>query len=238
VAPGPTAVAPAATATAGATAPAAAPPEPVTLEARLDPELSRWKWLVKWFLAIPHVVVLVFLWIAFVVLTVVAGVAVLFTGRYPRGIFDFNVGVLRWTWRVSYYAWSGGLGTDRYPPFSLRVDPNDAATLEIAYPARLSRPLVLVKWWLLAIPHYVIVGLLVGGGGGLGDRAASGPGLLGVLVVVAAVILLFRGRYPQSIFDLVVGLNRWVFRVVAYAALMTDRYPPFRLDQGGTEPAP
>ncbi|MGE0796607.1 MAG: DUF4389 domain-containing protein, partial [Acidimicrobiia bacterium] len=182
-------------------------------------------------------VVLVLLWIAFVFLTVVAGVAILFTGRYPRGIFDFNVGVLRWTWRVSYYAWSGGLGTDRYPPFSLRTGDDEPATLEIAYPARLSRPLVLVKWWLLAIPHYVIVGLLLGDAGGLGDRAGSGPGLTGVLVVVAGVILLFRGRYPRSIFDLVVGLNRWIVRVVAYAALLTDRYPPFRLDQGGAEPA-
>ncbi|MGE3833245.1 MAG: DUF4389 domain-containing protein [Acidimicrobiia bacterium] len=235
VLPGPAGMA---TAGSGALPEETAPPaEPVTLEARLDPDLSRWKWLVKWFLAIPHLVVLVLLWIAFVFLTVVAGVAILFTGRYPRGIFDFNVGVLRWTWRVSYYAWSGGLGTDRYPPFSLRTGDDEPATLEIAYPARLSRPLVLVKWWLLAIPHYVIVGLLLGDAGGLGDRAGSGPGLTGVLVVVAGVILLFRGRYPRSIFDLVVGLNRWIVRVVAYAALLTDRYPPFRLDQGGAEPA-
>lgn len=98
---------------------------------------------------------------------------------------------------------------------------------------------------MLAIPHYVITGLLVGGSfwatSGT-DRAEVGPvvggGLIGVLVVIAAVILLFTDRYPRSLFDLIIGLNRWVFRVVAYAALMTDRYPPFRLDQGGTEPAP
>lgn len=218
----------------------ALPERPVALSARLDPGLSRWRWLVKWFLAIPHFVVLVFLWLAFVVLTVVAGLAILVTGRYPRGIFDFNLGVLRWTWRVSYYATTGGIGTDRYPPFSLGPEPDYPLTLDIAYPERLSKGLVLVKWWLLALPHYLVVGVLVGGSVGWADEArnSSGPGLLGLLVVIAGVILLFTTRYPRPLFDLIVGLNRWIARVVAYAALMTDRYPPFRLDQGGTEPEP
>ncbi len=133
---------------------------PVMIEAQLDPGLSRWQWLVKWFLAIPHYIVLGFLWLAFSVLTVVAGFAILFTGRYPRGIFDFNVGVLRWTWRVTYYSTSV-LGTDRYPPFTLA--PVDyPASFDVAYPESLSRGLVLVKWWLLAIPHYIVVGLLAG----------------------------------------------------------------------------
>ena len=212
---------------------------PVALSARLDPDLSRWMWLVKWFLAIPHFIVLVFLWIAFVVLTVVAFFAILFTRRYPRGMFDFNVGVLRWTWRVTYYAY-GALGTDRYPPFSLGAEPDYPATLDIARPEHLSRGLVLVKSWLLAIPHYVVLGII--GGGYLGtwdaDNAAAGwPGLLSFLVFVAAVVLLFAGRYPKGVFEFVMGLNRWVYRVIAYVTLMTDDYPPFRLDQGGDEPA-
>ena len=135
---------------------------PVHVDARLDPQLSRWLWLVKWALAIPHYIVLFFLWLTFLVLSVVAFVAILFTGRYPRGIFDFNVGVLRWTWRVTYYAY-GALATDRYPPFSLQERPDYPTHLVVEYPAHLSRGLVLVKSWLLAIPHYLVIGLFLGG---------------------------------------------------------------------------
>jgi hypothetical protein len=219
---------------------------PVTLDAQLDDGLSRWLWLVKWFLAIPHLILLGFLWVAFGAVWVVAFFAILFTGQYPRGLFEFNLGVLRWTWRVQYYCGGGGLGTDRYPPFTLDDVPDYPARLDIAYRPQLSRGLVLVKWWLLAIPHYLIVGLLVGGGWGLTTWREQGwridpvgGGILGLLVVVAGVFLLFSGHYPRSLFDLVIGLNRWVYRVIAYAALMTDVYPPFQLDEGGMEhPAP
>lgn len=231
-----------------ASIPAASSGRPVTVSGRLDPTLSRWWWLIKWFLAIPHWIVLAFLWPAFLVVTTVAGLCILVTGVYPRSLFAFNLAVLRYSWRVSFYAASGGIGTDRYPPFSLAAEPNYPATLDVVYPVRLSRGLVLVKWWLLAIPHYLILGLLLGGwwgwsasGGddrGLLDGGLLGGGILGLLTLAAGVVLLVTGRYPQALFDLIVGFNRWVFRVVAYAALMTDTYPPFRLDQGGSEPGP
>ncbi len=214
---------------------------PLRIEGRLDADLSRWLWVVKWLLAIPHYVVLAFLWLAFFVLTVVAFFAILFTGRYPRGIFDFNVGVLRWTWRVAFYSY-GALGTDRYPPFTLDEAPDYPATLDVEYPERLSRGLVLVKWWLLAIPQYLLVAIMVGGGSFAASRSDDwqwggfAGGLVGLLVLIAGLALVFTGRYPGGIFDFVLGLDRWVARVAAYAGLMTDRYPPFRLDQGGTEP--
>ena len=200
---------------------------PMVVEGHLDDELSRWHWLVKWFLAIPHFVALAFLWLAFAVLTVVAGVSIAFTGRYPRSIFDFNLGVLRWTWRVQLYAFT--FATDRYPPFSLREEPDFPARLEVDYPDRLSRGLVWVKWWLLAIPQYLIVAAFNGGAG-------LHLGLIGVLSVIAGVTLAVTGQYPTSIFAFVMGLHRWSWRVLCYAALMRDDYPPFRLDAGPNEP--
>ncbi len=224
---------------------------PVRVDATLDSPPSRWLWLVKWILVIPHYIVLAFLWLAFVVLSAAAMVAIVVTGRYPRAIFEFNVGVLRWTWRVQYYA-IGAFGTDRYPPFTLADDPAYPAHLEVEYPQRLSRGLALVKWWLLAIPQYIIIGVLTGGGFGFGWRLVQSPsaslggvsisygvgipGLIGLLAVIAAVVLLVTGRYPEQLYNIVLGMNRWVLRVAGYAGLMTDKYPPFRLDMGGPDP--
>ncbi|HET6875407.1 MAG TPA: DUF4389 domain-containing protein, partial [Acidimicrobiales bacterium] len=219
----------------------AVPAYPVHVEATLDPRVSRWLWLVKWILAVPHFIVLAFLWMAFVVASVGAFFSIAFTGRYPARLFEFNVGVLRWSWRVHYYTF-GALATDQYPPFTLADVPDYPAHLEIDYPNHLSRGLVWVKWWLLAIPHYLVVGVFVGGGTWAAWQTHNTSfswvpgGLLGLLVLIAAVVLLVTGRYPRQIFDFVLGLNRWILRVCAYAALMTDEYPPFRLDMGGHEP--
>ena len=143
------------------------------------------------------------------------------------------------------------------------------------YPQRLSRELALVKWWLLAIPQYIIIGLFTSGvpwachgwGGGLAARSPmlsspsptttgactsstgaiwghlgmfgwGGLGLIGIVALIAAVVLLVIERYPAPIFVFVLDLIRWVLRVAGYAGLMTDKYPPFRLDMGGPDPAP
>ncbi|WP_427005704.1 DUF4389 domain-containing protein [Pseudarthrobacter sp. H2] len=218
----------------------AARPYPARLSGYLDPNLSRWMWLVKWFLAIPHVVVLFFLWFAFIVTTIVAWFAILFTGRYPRSLFDFNVGVIRWNWRVAFYSY-GVLGTDLYPPFTLaRTD--YPADFDVEYPERLSRGLVLVKSWLLAIPHLLIVGVLTGTArtwtarDGEWVRESFGISLIGLLVLIAGFILLFTGQYWRGLFDLLLGLQRWIYRVIAYVSLMRDEYPPFQLDLGPADP--
>jgi Domain of unknown function (DUF4389) len=214
---------------------------PVRLTGELDPNLSRWLWLVKMFLAIPHYVVLAFLLVAFLVTTVIAGFAIVFTGRYPRSLFDFNVGVLRWNWRVGFYVYAA-LGTDRYPPFTLaRTD--YPADFDVAYPERLSRSLVLVKW-LLAIPHLIIVFLIAAAilpywwtdnDWSSGFQPIGGYSMLNLLVVLAGFFLLITRQYPRALFDLLVGINRWLYRVLVYVALMRDEYPPFRLDQGQYE---
>ena len=124
--------------------------------------------------------------------------------------------MLRWTWRVGYYSYSA-LGTDRYPPFTLRDVPDYPARLEIDYPESLSRGQALVKWWLLALPQYLIIA---------------------ALATVAACWSSSRAPprvhrpLPRALFDLTMGMERWTYRVVAYASLMTDVYPPFRLDAG------
>ncbi len=240
---------------------------PLEIRGDLSPELSRWLWLVKWILAIPHFIVLAALTVVAFILVIIAFFAILFTTRYPRGIFNFNVGVLRWWWRVSFYA-IGPLGTDRYPPFSLASDDDYPADLYVEYPERLSRLKVIFKSWLLAIPHYIVIMFFMGAGNlmsngirqltiGFGtlswgeEMADPGAvllgmgiietgaetlifsipialGLTGVLALIAVITLLFRGFYPADIFDIQMGMHRWTSRVIGYAALLYDDYPPFR----------
>jgi hypothetical protein len=211
---------------------------PVKIEGELEAGLSRWLWLVKWFLLIPHWFILFFLWIGFVLATIGAFFVVLFTGRYPRGIFDYNLGVLRWTWRVGFYSYSA-LGTDRYPPFTLGVVPDYPARIDIEYPGQNRRGLPLIGRWIIGVPQYAIAGLFAGGGTAWAGSYSGGwryyGGLVSVLVFVAAILLLFRNSYPQEVFDVVMGANRWALRAAAYGVFMSTQYPPFRFEAGGAE---
>lgn len=217
------------------------PDSPVTVEGSERPDVSRAVWLVKWLLAFPHYIALAFLAIGAVFAWLWALVSIVITGRYPRAAFDYLVGVMRWGWRLSYYLYTVS-GTDRYPPFTLADEPDYPARLDVRYPERLSRGLALVKWWLLAIPHYILLAVLFGFTRPHNDQAGqvtsdiNWPGLVPILVVIALIVVLFSGTYPQQVYRVAMGFNRWQLRVAAYTLLMTDQYPPFRLDQGPYEP--
>lgn len=185
------------------------------VRADLDEPLSRWLWIVKPLLVVPHAIVLAFLWIGFVAATLAALVAVLATGRYPEQLHAYNVGVLRWTWRVAFYS-TGALGTDRYPPFTLG-EADYPADVEIGRPETTDRRSAAFRL-LLGLPHLVIVCTL------------TGTGIALVLVLVAGVLLAVKGTYPQDVFRLLVGIARWTIRTAAYVAFLRDEYPPFRLD--------
>ena len=114
--------------------------------------------------------------------------------------------------------------TDRHPPFTM----GSAGPGSPDYPEQQRRGSPLIGWWLLGIPQYAIAGLLSGGG--------RFVGIVGILVIVLALVLLFKNRYLRDVFDVAMGFNRWVVRATAYALLMTPQYPPFRLDPGATEP--
>jgi hypothetical protein len=211
---------------------------PLRVEARRDETLSRWLWLVKWALLIPHYLILAVLWVGFIVLTLAAYLAVLFTGRYPSAIRAYNVGVMRWTWRVNYYGYPA-LGTDRYPPFTLADVPDYPARLRLGETTRPPRWQPLVAW-LLAVPHILLLAALTGATTwtvGTGDATVSVPlSVVSVGTLIAGLSLLFTARYPRGLYDLFVGVARWSLRVLAYLALLTPGYPPFRLDQGDGEP--
>lgn len=196
------------------------PAEPVQVRGAIDAPSSR-LWLVKWcVLAVPHYPILIGLYLVYPLVVFAAGIAILFTGRYPRPLFDFNVGVLRWSWRVMNYRFPMNT-TDQYPPFTLKPLADYPGDLQVDYPEKLSRWPVLVKWWLLALPQIIMC------------WAMEAP--LQVLCVISAVRLLVRGTVSQSMFDFLMGMVRWRYRVAAYVSLMTDEYPPFRMDLGGSD---
>ncbi|MCH8920050.1 MAG: DUF4389 domain-containing protein [Chloroflexi bacterium] len=189
---------------------AAAPEYPLRYDVEYPEELSRWLIFVKWLLAFPHFIILYLLGIASSVVGFIAFFAILFTKRYPQGLFDFVVNVNRWNANVMAYLM---LFRDEYPPFSW--EPGEyAVTYEVDYPEEMNRWLPLVKW-LLAIPHVIVLLLLFIA--------------IYFVYIIAFFAILFTKRFPRGLFDFTVGVHRWNYRVSAYTALLRDEYPPFGL---------
>lgn len=196
-----------------------ATPYPAQLGLKSTRHMARWRPLVQWLLAIPHLLIAYVLGLLREVLTFIAFFTVLFTRRIPRPLFDAIAMTFRYEWRVASYALF--LRAD-YPPFDFQsasgddgLDPHTVVTF--AYPERMSRWQPLIKW-LLALPHYLVLVLL------------SIAALASVIVGFFAVLI--TGAYPLGIRDFVVGVYRYNLRVQAYVGLLTDSYPPFSLQAG------
>jgi hypothetical protein len=184
------------------------PDYPAAFELSYPGEMNRWLPLIKWLLIIPHFFVLFFVGIGAFFVGIYAFFAVLITGRWPRGAFDYLVGTFRWAFRVVAYA---HLMTDAYPPFTLADDPDYPLRLDIAYPEQVDRWRPLVQW-LLAIPYLIVASILYW--------------LTGILTFVAFFTILFTKRIPREMFELMLPGLRWNLRGNAYAYFLTDRYPP------------
>jgi hypothetical protein len=183
---------------------------PVQVDAQRQEQYHRLLPLVKWLLAFPHYVVLIVLAIGVFFAKIYAFFAVIITGRYPEGVFNYVTGVFRWGWRVSSYVY---LLNDRYPPFSLDDHPDYPAQLEIAYPAdgvNRWRPLV---HWLLIIPYAIVAGLL--------------QSLAGIVAFIGVFVILFTKNLPEGMFKLILNPFRWQVRSGAYSLFMVTKYPPF-----------
>ncbi len=187
---------------------------PVELAGEYEERVNRVLWLIKWLLAIPHVVVLGLLSIPIILTIPLSWLAIIITGRYLSFLWGYHTGLLRWSWRVNFYTYEAG-NTDQYPPFSFESRDDYPADLIIEYPESSSRLTALFRW-LLVIPHWIIIYFL----GMIRD----------ILVLIALLATLFTGRYPESLFDIIMGMNRWVYRVSAYSMLLVDDYPPFSFD--------
>jgi hypothetical protein len=183
---------------------------PLVFDVEYPEKLSRWLIFVKGLLAIPQWIILCALMAVAYAVTVVAWFAILFTGRYPKGLFVFVVGIYRWQYNVGAYVL---LLRDDYPPFSLSAG-QYPVTFHIEYPGRLSRLLIFFKW-LLIIPNRIVLWFV-----GI---------LFWITLIIAWFAILFTARYPRGLFNYAVGFLRWGARANAYAMLMRDEYPPFSL---------
>ncbi|HEY42102.1 MAG TPA: DUF4389 domain-containing protein [Dehalococcoidia bacterium] len=196
---------------------------PVTLTVDHPDKLSRGVLLLKVFLGwlyvgIPHGFVLWLYQIAVSIVMFIVFWAILFAGKFPKGMFDFVVGYTRWNFNVSAYM---GLLTDDYPPFSGEENASYPVILSVDHPDKLSRGVLLLKvflgWLYVGIPHGFMLTLY----------AIA----VAVVMFIAFWAILFAGKFPRGMFDFVVGFRRWLLNVQAYMCFLTDEYPPFSGEQ-------
>jgi hypothetical protein len=185
---------------------------PVHLEIERQEEYSRFMPLIKWLLAIPHYIALLVLGIGAIFVAIASFFVVLFTGRYPEGMFNYMVGVHRWGLRVVAYT---DFMVDPYPPFTLEDDPAYPVHFDIDYPEHVNRWRPLVHW-LLVIPYAIVAYIIY---------------YLGrIMVFFAFFTILFTKRFPEGMFNIVRISLRWLARASAYEYWMVTRYPPFEWD--------
>ena len=192
-------------------------PYPLQLEFHADRRITRWRPLVQWLLAIPHLMVAWALHSLRQALTVISFFTVLFAQRIPRPVFNAIVMTYRYEWRAMSY---GLFMHEDYPPFDFDLSCDDVGmephtSLRLTYPEHLERWKPLYKWF-LAIPQYVVLAALC--------LAAC------VGIVVGSFAVLIIGEYPDGIRRFLVSAYRYALRVEAYVGFLTDRYPPFSLD--------
>ncbi len=185
---------------------------PVSATAELQQSYVRFLPLVKWLLLLPHYFALFFLAIGAAVVAFIALFAVLFTGAYPRGMWDYMFGFYRWTLRVTAYLL---LMTDRYPPFTLGETEDDNVFLSAEYPTSVERWRPFVAW-LLILPYLIVASLILA--------------VAQVCSFLAFFTIIFTKRIPEGIFDIMrVALN-WQMRANFYSYWLSTRYPPFNWD--------
>jgi len=189
---------------------------PLQLELDSPLQVARWRPLVHWLLVIPHFVVVYAIGAVQSIVWFIGWFAILFTGKMPEGFTGVLVMTLRYQWRVTSFML---FMRESYPPFefpTVAADPgNDPARLSVQPAPTLSRGLIFIKWWLLAIPHYFALLFL-----GLGAYFA---------ILIGFFAVLFTGAWPEGLRTYIIGVMRWSNRVNAYVLNLTDEYPPFSL---------
>ena len=185
---------------------------PVQIDLDSPLEITRWR-VFQGILAVPHIIVMYGLLIAYFLAQVAAWFVILFTGKMPEGIFNFMVMVQRYQWRVATYT---TFMREPYPPFDFTTSPTDPggdpATLSAQYPEKWSRLLLFVRFF-MAIPHFIALIVM-----GIGAYIA---------IVIGFFAVLFTGKWPEGLRNYVLGVMRWGYRVSAFIGLLTDVYPPF-----------